>query len=95
MSTDYWQYRPAKRPSVKQVDTWQEIYADYAPQGSRFAGEVRVYRGYPFPDFYKVTLRSLDEGKHGRPKYFYGETAHHQVESFVYDMGFGAIRGRV
>lgn len=98
MSTDYWKYRPSRKPSVKQVDTWQEIYSEYNHthwRGEAFAGEVWVYRGYPFPDFYKVTFCAKGEAKAGRPKYFYGESAHHEVERYVSDMGFDSIYGRV
>ena len=98
MTTDYWTYRPSKRPSVKQVQAWDEIYSDYNYthwRGDEFAGEVRVYRGYPFPDFYKVTFRPKGEGKANRPKYFYGETAWNDTERYVYDLGFHHVIGKL
>ena len=91
-------YRPSKRPSVKQVQEWQEIYSDYNYEhwrGDVYAGEVRVYNGYPFPDYYKVTFRPKGEPMPNRPKYFYGETAWNDVERYVYDLGFANVLGRI
>ena len=91
-------YRPSKRPTVKQVQEWQEIYSDYNYdhwRGDAYAGEVRVYNGYPFPDYYKVTFRPKGEPMPNRPKYFYGETAWNDVERYVYDLGFANVLGRI
>ena len=98
MSTDYWKYRPSKRPSVKQVQEWEFVYSDYNYthwRGDDFAGEVLVERGYPFPDFYKVTFRPKGEGKAHRPKYFYGESAWNEAERYVYDLGFPMVLGQL
>ena len=98
MSTGYWTYRPSKRPKVSQVDEWREIYSDYNYEhwrGDAYAGEVRVYTGYPFPDYYKVTFRPKGEPKAGRPKYFYGESAWNEAERYVYDLGFPMVLGQL
>ena len=98
MNTDYWKYRPSKRPSVKQVQEWEFVYSDYNYnhwRGDDFAGEVLVERGYPFPDFYKVTFRPKAEGKAHRPKYFYGESAWNEAERYVYDLGFPMVLGQL
>jgi len=98
MNTDYWAVRPSKRPSVKQVSDWEFVYSDYNYnhwRGDAFAGDVLVERGYPFPDFYKVTFRPKGEGKANRPKYFYGESAWNEVERYVYDLGFTNVLGKI
>jgi hypothetical protein len=86
------QYRPSKRPSVKQVKFWELIYENNITdhwRGAKYGGEVKVYNGYPFPDFYKVIFTPA-EGKKVN-KLFYGESAHHHVRSFVSDLGFQSI----
>jgi hypothetical protein len=95
MSTT-WQYRPSKRPKVSQVEAWDHVYSDYNYthwRGDDFAGEVLVERGYPFPDYYKVTFRP----KNGKrvSKLFYGETAWMDTERYVYDLGFPLVSGQI
>ncbi len=80
-------YRPSKRPSVKDVSQWHveyenEIDLSWRGQGSLW---VMIERGWPFPDFYRVTY-TIDGVK--KSKLFYGESAWSQTEMFVYDMGF-------
>ena len=93
MTTDYWTYRPSKRPSVKQVSEWRCLYWDtidsYWRGGTR---EVNVEQGYPFPDFYRVQY-TIDGVK--KSKLFYGESAWNQTEMFVYDLGFTNVLGRI
>lgn len=96
MSTDYWTYRPSKRPSVKQVSNWDCIYWDVIERhwrGDAYNGEVSVFRGEPFPDYYKVVYTPA-EGKKVT-KYMYGESAWSQTEMFVYDLGFTNVLGRI
>ena len=95
MSTT-WQYRPSKRPSVKQVESWDHVFSDYHYndwRGDGYTGEVLVERGYPFPDYYKVTWRPTNGKKVS--KLFYGETAWMDTERYVYDLGFAAVLGQV
>ena len=92
MSTDYWTYRPSKRPKVSQVSEWHTIFADEIENDWRgyFGGSVIVQNGRPFPDFYKVKYKIGKDAK-WKSKLFYGESAHHEVERFVYDMGFTKV----
>lgn len=85
-------YRPSKRPSVKQVERWDTIYSDYHYndwRGDGYTGEVMVEEGRPFFDFYRVTWKPTNGKKVS--KLFYGETAHHDVRRYVYDLGFAGI----
>ena len=96
MTTDYWTYRPSKRPSVKQVSKWYILFEDtldlsfFQLNGSR---HVVVEQGYPFPDFYRVTLVESDGKKSS--KLFYGETAWNDTERYVYDLGFRDVLGQL
>ena len=85
-------YRPSKRPSVKQVSQW---HVEYEGENTNWRNQ-RVYalieRGYPFPDFYRVTY-TVDGVK--KSKLFYGESAHNQTERFVYDLGLFDVLGRL
>jgi hypothetical protein len=86
------QYRPSKRPSVKQVKFWELVFEDRIDRhwrGDSYNGKVEVYNGYPFPDFYKVIFTPA-EGKK-TSKLFYGESAHHDVTRFVSDLGFQSV----
>jgi hypothetical protein len=78
-------YRPSKRPSVKQVSRWDNLYEDTATDLCDRLIAVKVEEGYPFPDFYRVTY-TIDNNK--KSKLFYGETAWMDVNRFVYDLGF-------
>ena len=88
------QYRPSKRPSVKAVSKWNIVFEDtidlsfFELNGFRY---VMIERGYPFPDFYRVTFFESDSKK--STKLFYGETAHRDTERFVYDLGFRNVWG--
>lgn len=91
-------YRPSKRPSVSQVEHWTEVYSDYNDRdwrGDGFCGEVTVYNGEPFPDFYKVVWIPRDRNKKKVSKLFYGETAWNDTERFVYDLGLFNVLGRI
>lgn len=93
MSTT-WQYRPSKRPSVKQVKHWDLVFDDYTDRhwrGDAYNGGVEVLRGYPFPDFYKVIYVPSDPSQKKVSKLFYGESAHHDVTRFVSDLGFQSV----
>jgi hypothetical protein len=95
MSTIY-QYRPSKRPSVKQVQEWDLLFEDSVLdhwRGSEFDCTVEVWNGYPFPDFYKVVVIPHAAGKKKYSKLFYGESAHNDTERFVYDLGFHRMIG--
>ena len=93
---EYWAVRPSRRPSVKQVSEWRSLYWDSIDQDWRGRSmSVNVENGYPFPDFYKVVVKWHDENKKNTNKLFYGETAHNQVENFVYDLGFGRVLGMI
>lgn len=88
------QYRPSKRPSVKQVIAWDVVFYDKIEnhwRGDAHNGVVKVYNGYPFPDFYKVRFWPADSTKKKINKLFYGESAHHHVVRFVSDLGFQSI----
>ena len=87
------QYRPSKRPSVKQVQTWDILFQDTVDLSWRGLEDItcRIEQGYPFPDFYRVTTWQVGVGK--KSKLFYGERAHSQVEMFVYDLGFRNVLG--
>lgn len=85
---------PSKRPSVKSVSYWDNIYEEsidstWAGYGRRTA---KVERGEPFPDFYRVTY-TIDGAK--KSKLFYGESAWNEAERFVYDLGFYNVLGRI
>ena len=89
-------YRPSKRPSVKSVKFWDLIFTDSCThhwRGDSFNGDIQVYRGEPFPDFYKVIYTPV-EGKKVS-KLFYGESAWSQTEMYVYDLGFHNVLGRI
>jgi len=95
MSTDYWTYRPSKRPSVKAVKNWDVLFAESIE--NHWAGKngsCYVYRGEPFPDFYKVVYVEAGSLKKTQ-KLFYGETAWSDTERFVYDLGFSNVLGRI
>jgi len=96
MSTDYWTYRPSKRPSVKQVSEWKTIYSEDMEYDWRglYGGTVIVQRGYPFPDFYRV-ITHMGKPSVKKSKLFYGESAWNQTEMFVYDLGFTNVLGRI
>jgi hypothetical protein len=95
MSTT-WQYRPSKRPKVSQVKHWDLVFDDYTDRhwrGDAYNGGVEVFRGYPFPDFYKVVFIPAKSSEFSKKisKLFYGESAHHDVTRFVSDLGFQSI----
>jgi hypothetical protein len=96
MTTDYWTYRPSKRPSVKQVSEWDTIFADEIEVDWRgmYGGSVIVQNGRPFPDFYKVKYKMGKDTK-WQQKLFYGETAWSDTERFVYDLGFRDVLGMI
>lgn len=84
-----WQYRPSKRPKVGQVEEWESIYTDYHYndwRGESYSGQIEIYRGYPFPDFYKVIWKPTNGKKVS--KLFYGEVAHFEVVRYAGDLGF-------
>jgi hypothetical protein len=85
-------YRPSKRPSVKQVSKWYAAFQGETDLSWRGEGQISVLveEGYPFPDFYRVTTVTNGVKK---SKLFYGESAHSQVEMFVYDLGFRNVLG--
>ena len=86
-------YRPSKRPSVKDVSQWYNIFEDWIENDWRGQNKhVLVEQAYPFPDFYRVTY-TIDGIK--KSKLFYGETAWNLTEMFVYDMGFRNVLGRI
>lgn len=85
--------RPSKRPSVKDVSQWYNIFEEWIDTDWRGQNKhVLVERAYPFPDFYRVTY-TIDGVK--KSKLFYGETAWSKTEMFVYDMGFRDVLGRI
>jgi len=88
-------YRPSKRPKVSQVKSWDTIFQDSVDLTWRGLGimSVQVENGYPFPDFYRVTVFSGDAKKSS--KLFYGETAWNDTERFVYDQGFYNVSGMI
>ena len=88
------QYRPSKRPKVSEVKRWDEIFFDsiyHHWRGDAHNGSVSVFRGYPFPDFYKVVFEPQDSNKRKTSKLFYGESAHFDVARYVGDLGFQSI----
>lgn len=87
------QYRPSKRPSVRDVSQWYNVFEEWIDADWRGQNKyVLVEQGHPFPDFYRVTY-TIDLIK--KSKLFYGESAWNQVEMFVYDMGFRNVLGRI
>ena len=92
MSTDYWTYRPSKRPKVGQVSHWDNLYESSAIDWCDRSIAVKVEVGYPFPDFYRVTYNINGVKK---SKLFYGESAWSQTERFVYDLGFRDVIGQL
>lgn len=94
MSTTF-QYRPSKRPKVAQVKQWDNIFQDSVDLTWRGLGimSVKVENGYPFPDFYRVTIFSNGEKKVS--KLFYGESAWNETERYVYDQGFYSVLGKI
>jgi hypothetical protein len=90
-------YRPSKRPKVSQVSEWVLLFHDCITdhwRGDSFNGTVKVYSGYPFPDFYKVVWYPL-YGTKKQQKLFYGETADSDVERYVSDLGFFNVHGGI
>ena len=84
-------YRPSKRPSVKDVSQWYNIFEEWIDADWRGQNKhVLVERAYPFPDFYRVTY-TIDGVK--KSKLFYGETAWMDGERFVSDLGFRNVHG--
>ena len=84
-------YRPSKRPSVKDVSQWYNIFEEWIDADWRGQNKhVIVEQGYPFPDFYRVTY-TIDGIK--KSKLFYGETAWMDGERFVSDLGFRNVHG--
>ena len=89
-------YRPSKRPSVKSVKEWDTIYTEDMENDWRglYGGSVIVQLGFPFPDFYRV-ITNMGKPNVKTSKLFYGESAHNQVEMYVYDLGFRNLSGRI
>jgi hypothetical protein len=85
-------YRPSKRPSVKQVSKWYPSYENSIDLSWRGQGQISVLveQGYPFLDFFRVTY-TIDGVK--KSKLFYGESAWNHTEIFVYDLGFHSVLG--
>ena len=85
-------YRPSKRPSVKDVSQWYNIFEDVMEFDWKGASHkhVIVEQGHPFPDFYRVTY-TIDGVK--KSKLFYGESAWMNGERFVSDLGFSNVHG--
>ena len=83
---------PSKRPSVDSVKSWDNIFEDSADTWKGQSVSAKVERGFPFPDFYRVTY-TIDGVK--KSKLFYGESAHNQTEMYVYDLGFRNVLGRI
>jgi hypothetical protein len=85
---------PSKRPSVKSVKYWDNIFEDSTQTWNGQNVWAKVERGHPFPDFYRVTY-TLDMFAVKKSKLFYGESAWSQTEMFVYDMGLFSVAGRI
>ena len=81
---------PSKRPKVGQVSEWNTVYIGEIENDWRgaYGGTAIVYVGYPFPDFYKVVTHMGQMPAVKTSKLFYGESAHHKVRSYLYDLGF-------
>lgn len=94
MNTNY--LYPSKRPSVKSVKDWDTIYTEDMENDWRglHGGSVIVQRGYPFADFYRV-ISNMGKPNVKTSKLFYGESAHHDVERYVGDLGFRNVLGRI
>lgn len=88
------QYRPSKRPSVKSVNYWDNIFEDSTRTWNGQNVWAKVQRGHPFPDFYRVTYIK-DNKAAMKSKLFYGETAWSDTERFVYDLGLFNVSGRI
>lgn len=86
------QYRPSKRPSVKSVNYWDNIFEDTAQTWKGQTVWAKVELGNPFPDFYRVTY-TIDGIK--KSKLFYGESAWSQTEMYVYDLGLHQVLGKI
>ena len=82
---------PSKRPKVSDVSQWHICYENEIRQDWRGRNIwVMIERGWPFPDFYRVTY-TIDGIK--KSKLFYGESAYNQTEMFVYDLGLRNVLG--
>ena len=83
---------PSKRPSVKSVKYWDNIFFDSTQNWKGQSVSAKVERGEPFPDFYRVTY-TIDGVK--KSKLFYGETSWSDTERFVYDLGIFSVQGMI
>ena len=83
---------PSKRPSVKSVKYWDNIFLDSTENWKGQDVWAMVERGHPFPDFYRVTY-TIDGVK--KSKLFYGESSWSDTERFVYDMGIYNVSGMI
>lgn len=83
---------PSKRPSVKSVNYWNDIFFDSTRTWKGQVVFAKVELGMPFPDFYRVTY-TIDGVK--KSKLFYGETAWSDTERFVSDLGIFSVQGMI
>ena len=83
---------PSKRPSVKSVSYWDNIFEDTAQTWKGQTVWAKVERGMPFYDFYRITY-TIDGVKKSVLKY--GETSWSDTERLVYDLGIFSVLGQI
>ena len=62
----------SRKPLVSEVDSWDRMY--HSPDN-----KVQIYEASNYYDYYKCTVENK------RPKFFFGETAHMDVQRYALD----------
>jgi hypothetical protein len=79
---------PSRRPKVADVNEWYPLIDKFVSASWRQPDgpdrHIKVERGYPFPDFYRVIIRDVGGGNK-KSKLFYGEMAHYDVIRWASD----------
>ena len=61
-----------RKPLVSEVDSWDRMY--HSPDN-----KVQIYEASNYYDYYKCTVKG------SRPRFFFGETAHMDVQRYALD----------
>ena len=62
----------SRKPLVSEVDSWDRMY--HSPDN-----KVQIYEASNYYDYFKCTVENK------RPKFFFGETAHMDVQRYALD----------
>ena len=62
----------SRKPLVSEVESWDRMY--HSPDN-----KVQIYEASNYYDYYKCTVENK------RPKFFFGETAHMDVQRYALD----------